>query len=369
MTSRPSPGAGGSDAPSAVTPVAASMAFTFISSLGTGVVTNAIFILTDNAYGFGRSQNFLLGVVQGVTYIAGALASGPIVAALRRNGRSTRAFLALLSVLMGLLCFLPWAAAGVGVKGSWPVWVLVAAYIPLSGMLWPTLESFLSGGRSGPKLRSTIGWWNVVWSSSLVVTSVALAPLVKGHALLAILLLGVVHFAGLVCLAWYSKNPAPHPHEGPHHCPPVYGRLLVTFRMLVPMAYLVSSALGPYLPGAFARMGLAEHLHTLVMGTWLLSRTLTFAGLERWGGWHGRWAPAILGPALMLAGFAAVVLSVRVPDAAQLACMLGGLLGFGVGMAVIYAGAIYYAMEVGQAEIDAGGKHEALIGVGYGAAR
>jgi hypothetical protein len=34
-------------------------------------------------------------------------------------------------------------------------------------------------------------------------------------------------------------------------------------------------------------------------------------------------------------------------------------------MATIYTGALYYAMEVGQADVDAGGAHEALIGLGY----
>jgi hypothetical protein len=34
-------------------------------------------------------------------------------------------------------------------------------------------------------------------------------------------------------------------------------------------------------------------------------------------------------------------------------------------MATIYSAALYYAMEVGQAEVEAGGKHEALIGLGY----
>jgi MFS family permease len=42
-----------------------------------------------------------------------------------------------------------------------------------------------------------------------------------------------------------------------------------------------------------------------------------------------------------------------------------GLVCFGLGMAAIYCGAIYYAMEVGSAEVEAGGAHEALIGVGY----
>ena len=34
-------------------------------------------------------------------------------------------------------------------------------------------------------------------------------------------------------------------------------------------------------------------------------------------------------------------------------------------IATIYTGAIYYAMAVGHSEVDAGGTHEALIGVGY----
>jgi hypothetical protein len=45
--------------------------------------------------------------------------------------------------------------------------------------------------------------------------------------------------------------------------------------------------------------------------------------------------------------------------------LFAGLLLFGTGMAVIYTAAIYYALEVGKAEVDAGGKHEALIGIGY----
>jgi hypothetical protein len=62
---------------------------------------------------------------------------------------------------------------------------------------------------------------------------------------------------------------------------------------------------------------------------------------------------------LVLAGFGLTVLSWR------LGLVLAGLAAFGMGMATIYTGALYYAMEVGQSEVEAGGKHEALIGVGY----
>jgi hypothetical protein len=36
-----------------------------------------------------------------------------------------------------------------------------------------------------------------------------------------------------------------------------------------------------------------------------------------------------------------------------------------VGLGGIYTGALYYVMEVGASEVEAGGTHEALIGGGY----
>ena len=37
----------------------------------------------------------------------------------------------------------------------------------------------------------------------------------------------------------------------------------------------------------------------------------------------------------------------------------------GAGLGIVYYAALYYAMAVGRAEVDAGGTHEALIGAGY----
>ena len=71
----------------------------------------------------------------------------------------------------------------------------------------------------------------------------------------------------------------------------------------------------------------------------------------------------------MLVGFGTCVMSPwishRVPGIAGLGSMIGGLALFGLGLSVTYSAAIYYALEVGQSEVQAGGKHEALIGVGY----
>ena len=39
--------------------------------------------------------------------------------------------------------------------------------------------------------------------------------------------------------------------------------------------------------------------------------------------------------------------------------------GEGVGMGAVYYAALYYGLAVGHADVDAGGTHEGLIGVGY----
>jgi MFS family permease len=152
----------------------------------------------------------------------------------------------------------------------------------------------------------------------------------------------------------------------------VYNQLLVTFRFLLPTAYLVSSALGPYLPSLMPRLGIGEQWHTIVATAWLIPRSACFGLLGFWPGWHGRWWPAIAGVVGLLGGFAGCVASGMVAPPGgdtmlPVAMLLASLCVFGMGMGVIYSGAIYYAMEVGKAEVDAGGTHEALIGVGYAA--
>ncbi|MEC9158605.1 MAG: hypothetical protein VYB77_10820, partial [Planctomycetota bacterium] len=51
----------------------------------------------------------------------------------------------------------------------------------------------------------------------------------------------------------------------------------------------------------------------------------------------------------------------------NLASVLAGLALVGAGQGMIYYSAIYYALSVGHAEVDAAGTHESLIGLGYAA--
>lgn len=353
------------------------LTFTFLGSIGTGIVTNGIFFLTKQGFGFTRTQNFLLGLVLGVTYIAGSLGAGPGIARLRRIFPTTtaRGILAIVLVLLGVLTALPALAQRfVPEFSTTSVWLLVAIYSPLTGVLWPTVEAFVAGGRRGQALRSAMGIWNVVWSGAIIIAYWAMAPVIQEYPTQTLLSLGLLHVLTALVLAVFPREPGVHDADDHEPHPRVYTSLLVTFRLLLPMSYVVSSTLSPYLPSAMSDLGVPERWQTVLGTAWLIPRTLAFLALERWQGWHGKWSTAVVGGALLLSGFALTVLAPAAVPAAQppdephrlgISLLLTGLAVFGVGMATIYSAAIYYAMEVGSAQVHAGGTHEALIGVGY----
>ncbi len=343
-------------------------------------MTSGIFVLTAEGFGFSALQNFLLGVVLGVMYIVGALGAQRLTRFLRRAipGLSSRGILVCIMIALGSLTTLPAFVCGLGrpdrsTGGEWSVWVMVTLYSPITGILWPMVESFLSGGRRGKELRAAIGLWNVIWSAALVIGAWSISRFVGNAPGAALVGLGAIQFLSIAALFWFPREPSVHVHEDHAPTPPIYADLLTTFRVFLPTSYVVSSALGPILPLACNAIGVRAEWQMVVTSAWLLPRCLGFLALERWLGWHGKWSAPVVGGALFAGGFALAIFSWSIAkndptqglDVRALEMLLLGLALFGLGMSIIYAGAIYYAMEVGAAEVEAGGMHEALIGVGY----
>lgn len=347
------------------------LTFTFINSLGSGVVSNGIFFMTDAFFGFSKAANFALGVVYGLAYIPAALAIGPLLRKLPEDHPwlNTRLVMGLVMLGMGACCWLPWLGGqvtGQTVPPAWTVWVLMAVYSALSGMLWPMVESYVSGGRVGRPLRGAIGKFNVCWSSALVLALLVIGPLAEKQAVAALQGLGVLHVLSGVFLVGFPRKPAGHEHDEHEPHPPVYAELLAMYRWLLPMAYLVLAALSPYLPVARETLGLGAQAGVWLAAVWTAARVGSFFLVERWHGWHGkRWMP-YAGAGLLLGGFAVLVLGPPfLPKAVALPAFIFGLITFGVGMGAIYAATLYYTMAVGAAEVEAGGTFEALIGSGY----
>ncbi len=350
-------------------PLWAVQLLTFLGSMGTAVLTNGVYFLTKHAYGFGTLSNYILAIVLGVTYIAGSSQAGRAIAFLKSRGISTRTSLAATLIALGLVCFLPPVVASFTPdpqSSSWAIWPMVAVYSPLTGLLWPIVESYLSGGRRGDELRSAVGSWNVVWSSAGVLGWWAMGPLVERHSLGMMAALGVIHMLTALTLFAFPSTPAAHVEDTHDPHPPVYRSLLTTFRMLLPLSYVFSTVLGPYLPEAMKRLGVSAAWAPPLAATWQAARVATFFTLQQWQAWHGRWTTPIAGGLMLLCGFSMIVLQPQIATGTTgLVLVLAGLALQGTGMATIYTGALYYALEVGNAEVDAGGTHEALIGLGY----
>lgn len=376
QTSHPAASSGSPGRSGAAAPLWAVLGFTFVNSYATGTMFNGIYFVLEKSYQFTVLTGCLLGLAFGITYVIGAVGAGPLSRILKSRGISGRTFLIGLMVAAAGLNLLPVAAwYGFGDEArpglAWMTWAFSSLYSMLSGMLWPVVESFLAGGRTAEQLRNSTGKFNVTWSSALVGSMLVLAQFPEQHKVAAFGLVALVHLLAIGLLMAFPRQPGEHPHDAHEH-PVVYERMLDVHRVLLPLTYLVMYALGPLQPGIMQAIGIAPKFKELVGATWLAARVVTFSTLGFWHGWHGRWATPVVGMALLIFGFAASVLAPVVvpagstgPVAFPIALFLGGQICFGLGAATIYTAALYYAMEVGSAEVDAGGTHEAMIGLGY----
>lgn len=339
---------------SVATPLAANLTLTFLMSLGTGMLWNAIPFITKVEYKFTQAQNLLLYIVIGLVYVGTALSAGNLVRRVRR-WLSARAVLAVVIVMQALICMLPLVF-----RGPWVAWVVSIIFSATSAVLWPIVESYMSAGRHGAQMRFAIGIWNIAWTAAVAVPLWGMAPLMETSPRLAIVGLGACLLLALAPLVWFAPAPVAHDaDQTSRHITDEYPLLLRSARVMLPLSYVLVSAMAPLLPYLLDRLAVAMTWQTPAAATWMMARVVAIALMWRLAFWHGRWGAILLGALAMVLGFALVV------TAPALFVLLAGLSILGAGLGIVYYAALYYAMSVGSAAVDAGGKHEALIGAGY----
>lgn len=338
-----------------LTPLWAVNALTFFASVSTGVIWNGVAFIAKHDYGYDRIETLTLYVVLGVVYVVGALSTGKALRLVQR-WISPRSMLMLILLTQAITCTGP-----LFTEAGWMLWVVACANSLLPSWLWPIVESYLTAGRYGSELRKAIGWWNICWTSAVALSLIAMAPLVEENARMTLVWLGALNVIAMSGLLLFKRSPGGQHGEtaAAAAVPLEYPYLLHAARMLLPLSYVLTSAMSPLLPYLFERLDLSVWWETPVAATWMTVRVLTMAFMWRLGFWHGRWGTLLLGAMAMTLGFGVVVMGISLP------MMLAGLGLFGIGMGIIYYAALYYAMTVGHGAVDAGGKHEALIGVGY----
>ena len=339
--------------PDRPTPLAAVLALTFAGSLSGGVFWAAIFFVTAGHYGFSPARNLVLAVVMGSIYAAMAAVTGRLVR--RVSASSPRA------VLMAALA--SWTIAALAPlaqrRSETVIWAAASLGAAASAVVWPIVESYLSAGRHGAKMRAAIGWFNVTWTPATAL-ALLLLPIVNRAGTLAALALSAGGSAAAL-LAAFALPVRPGTHE-PDAAQASVGReyafLLRAVSWLLPMSYVLCSAMAPLLPHRLAAVS-GGTAGGGVAALWMVARFATLLTMWRTGFWHGRWGTLALAVGALAAGLAAVIL------APSLLGLAAGLVVFGVGMGLTYYASLYYSLAVGHAAVDAGGTFEALIGVGY----
>ena len=319
---------------------------------------NGLGFVAKTAYAFPEWKTSLLFMVNGAIYAFAAFGSGRFL-------RRIAGLASPRGILCGVLLIQTAVAPLMGVfSGTWAIWTVSIVFSLCSAVLWSMVESYMSAGRHGRSMRSVIGWWNLTWMSSNALGLAGMAFFMTGGdgSRWSVAALAPICLLATVMVFWLPRSPAAHDSEDSEI--PLrdrYRPMLQTSRIMLPMSYVLIGALGPIMPYRLDQLEIGLGWVTPLTATWLVARVGCVLVMSKLHFWHGRWGTLGAAGALMLGGFALVTLGPNV------ASVLTGLALIGIGQGLTYYSAIYYVLALGNADVDAAGTHEGLIGVGYAA--
>ena len=334
---------------------------TFLESFAAVLLQRAIFFYTKDRLDFSDLANLCLALVAGVTYVAGALLSHAISA--RAGERRTLwAVIAGQLLVSGIVAGFVHVVADVAAT-SVLLFVAIGVLGALMGVKWPLIESYTSAGLAPAASARAIGRFNFAWASSIPVSLAVAGPLIATSRWALFAVAGTINAVSLVLIVPLGRRPVHLPPDHPER-PDTrqvrhLARLATAARWIMLASYSGLWILGALMPGVFRELHFRARSATALFGLTDLARLLAFVVLGAWTAWHGRRAGLLRAMIFLPAGFCLML------SAPNLAVVLLGELLFGLGAGEAYYAALYYAMVVKNASVDAGGVHEGLIGLGF----
>lgn len=326
----------------------------FISSFSGTLLQRGGYFYTHQVLGFTQAQNLWLALLIGVIYVVGASASHPLSE--RLGERRT---------LRGILGVLVFVHLGLAFVTSPALLVAALAFIGLlQGAMWPIFESYMSAGETPRNLGRVLSRYNISWALS-VPLSLALSGYIIASGAPRLLFVTAAALFALVALGGrvFPEEPA---HLAADHAERPDAALLTHYRALLRAArvamllsYALMYVLAPMMPDIMRGVGLDTASAARAASLLDVARFACFVGLFVFSRWHGRQLPIVLSIAALPIGFALVLFGSNIP------LVIAGEVLFGAAAGLLYTAALYYAQVVQNASVDAGGAHEALIGVGY----
>lgn len=326
----------------------------FTTSFSGTLLQRGAYFYTHQVLGFSQAQNLWLALLVGMTYTAGATVSHPLSA--RHGERRT-----LISVLLALVCVHLLIAA---IPSAALLVLSLAVVAFLQGSMWPIFESYMSAGETPRNLGRVLSRYNISWALS-VPLSLSLAGALIASGAPRLLFVTAAALFGAVALACRIFPPEPAHLEADHAERPnpalldSYRPLLRASRLAMLLSYALMYVLAPLMPEIMTGVGLDTASAARAAGLLDVARLGCFIALFAWSGWHARKLPILLAIIGLPIGFALVLLS------SSITLVIAGEMLFGASAGFLYTAALYYAQVVQNASVDAGGAHEALIGLGY----
>ena len=341
------------------------LVITFLESLATTLIERGVYFYSHSRLGFTDGENLGLALGFGAAYALGALASHGIA---KRVSEKRLLVATLVAQFVGFATLFFSAGAT----------MLVAMNTVLgciNGLKWPVIESYVNAGRTPAAQARVVGLFNISWAPAVAVGLVLAGPLIDWWSPSLFAAAGFLNLVSLALVRPLERRPEHLAFDHPERPAPAelvrLRSLLAASRWSMLGSYSLMWVLAALLPRVYTDLGVGVTAATALSALLDAVRTAAFVGLGLWQGWHNRrWTQVIVIFGLPAGFFLALF-------APNLAAVLGG--GGGVGLAAVLAGevifglvagttyyaALYYAMIVKNAAVEAGGAHEGLIGTGF----
>jgi hypothetical protein len=230
-------------------------------------------------------------------------------------------------------------------------------------MKWPILESYISAGQGSAQTAKTIGRFNISWAAATPLALAMVGPVLARFPAGVFLVPAALNALAIFWLRVVPARPTHLSEDNPLRPPAAQLQrmavLLPASRWLMLFSYAALWVMAALMPSIFARLGVDVQKASGMSGTVDLVRAAAFVVLSLTAVWHRRSWPLLASIVVLPAGLVAVLWG------GSLWTVLAGEVVFGFAAGSVYFAALYYAMAVKNASVDAGGGHEGLIGLGF----
>lgn len=319
------------------------------------------------AYNFRASVWWLgiIGMVQPLMYTAGCLAVGSVV------GRIRPLNVALCGIATQGVAL---AFAATATENWHLMLVNIGAGLGQS-MFWPMIEGVISEGTDGARLNRRIGLFNVSWSAADAVATAA------GGALMVLrpwlpFVCGAVAMGGTAAVVLAARRRAvdalePLPKRftkselSAEHTKAINGK----FRKAAWVANFISAGSVTIVRSLFAAPArdifrMSGPMTALAFAVLSIMRTVAFAGLREWPGWHYRPAVFVTLNSLLAVGLVALVAAAYLPGGAAVVVVFISMAAMGIAVGMTYYSSIFYAVDTEAVAASTARLHEAVLGAG-----